>query len=233
MILNTLGVSQMTSDGLTGWIDDQVPDDPGIPSESTGANENSELDIEKKWIQWTHVDPEQFRFFYDKYHDQIMRYMLVRVEDEELAGELAGEVFLQALDQLPRFRWQGYSFGAWLFHLARQVLGRHWRVDRSMIEDRFQQERNATMKPSLPDAVTQMRLDHDLLRRALGTLVPDRQEAFMLHYWMEMTVREIAVVMKISEALAKAHLRRGRRQLRRWLTENGMEYGMSVENLKN
>lgn len=223
----------MTSDGLKGWIDDQVPDDPGTPSDSTGAKDGSELDIEKKWLQWTRVDPEQFRFFYDKYHDQILRFVFFRVEDQELAGELTGEVFLQALEQLPRFRWQGYSFGAWLFHIAKQVLGRHWRVDRFPVEERFQIERDATMEPAQPDEVTQDRLDKELVRRGLETLVPDRQEAFILHYWMGMTVREIAVIMKISEPLAKAHLRRGRRQLRRWLNENGMVYGMSAENLKD
>lgn len=222
----------MTSDGLKRWINNPDPDQQGDPDESNGATSQHELDIEKKWLQWTRVDPEQFRFFYDKYHDPIMRYVFIRVEDEELAGELTGEVFLQALEQLPRFRWQGYSFGAWLFHITRQVLGRHWRVDRSQVEEKFQKERYATMEPARPDEVMQERLDRDLLRHGLKTLVPDRQEAFMLHYWMGMTVREIAVVMKIGEPLAKAHLQRGRKQLRRWLTENGMEYGMSTENLK-
>lgn len=222
----------MTSDGLKGWIDDQEPGDQDASLESTGASKNNELDIEKKWLQWTRVDPEQFRLFYDKYHDTIFRYLNFRVEDYELAGELTGEVFLQALENLPRFQWQGYSFAAWLFHIARQVVGRHWRTILPHVEERYQQDRDETMVPARPDEVTEENLDHDLLRQALRTLVPDRQEAFILHYWMGMTVKEIAVILKISEALVKAHLRRGRRQLRRWLTENGMEYGMSKSNMK-
>ena len=68
--------------------------------------------------------------------------------------------------------------------------------------------------------------------RAIRELVPARQEVFMLHYWMGLTTREIAVVTKKGEPLVKAHLQRGRKQMRRWLTENGMEHGMSEEALK-
>jgi len=55
---------------------------------------------------------------------------------------------------------------------------------------------------------------------------------FTLHYWLGLTTREIALVLKKGEPLVKAHLQRGRKQMRRWLTENGMENGMSEETLK-
>ena len=38
--------------------------------------------------------------------------------------------------------------------------------------------------------------------------------------------------MDVDYGAFKAHLQRGRKQMRRWLTENGMEYGMSMENMK-
>jgi RNA polymerase sigma-70 factor (ECF subfamily) len=223
----------MSPDGLDKRIDDRPPlsEDPqAAPPESL---RESELELEKKWLQWTRVDPEQFRLFYDKYHDVIFRYVYFRVDEQyETAGELTGEVFAQAWEKLPSFRWQGYSFGAWLFHLARQVIGRHWRGSRRTPEEKFEIERAEIMAPRGPDEQTQERLDAALVRRAIGELVPDRQEVFTLHYWLGLTTREIALVMKKGEPLVKAHLQRGRKQMRRWLTEHGMEYGLSTEALK-
>lgn len=223
----------MSPDGLDERIDDRpsgTGDSPAAPPEPLGE---SAIEIEKKWLQWTRVDPEQFRLFYDKYHDTIFRFVYFRVdEDYETAGELTGEVFAQAWQKLGSFRWQGYSFGAWLFHLARQVIGRHWRGSRKSPEEMFEAERAEIMAPRTPDEETQERLDRALLRRAIRELVPDRREVFELHYWMGLTTREIALVMKKGEPLVKAHLQRGRKQMRRWLTENGMEYGMSKENLE-
>lgn len=229
----------MSPDGLKGRIDDQDPDrrtegddtsQTGDPTPESGSH--TELDIEKKWLQWTRVDPDQFHLFYDKYHDRIMGYLFKRVEDYELAGELAGEVFAQAWEKLPGFRWQGYSFGTWLLHIARQVLGRHWRRLRKISEKRFEEERTEFMQPVPPDEELQKKRDALLVRHSIRELVPDRQEVIILHYWEDMTVREISLVMKLGQPLVKAHLRRGRKQMRKWLLEHGVEYGMSTDSLK-
>jgi RNA polymerase sigma-70 factor (ECF subfamily) len=219
-------------DGLDKRIDDRESGNEDPRATPPEPPPESELEIEKKWLQWTRVDPERFRLFYDKYHDRIFRFVYFRVdEDYEVAGELTGEVFTLAWEKLGSFRWQGYSFGAWLFHIARQVVGRHWRGSRKTPEERFEAERAEIMAPRQPDAETQDRLDRALLRRAVRELVPDRQEVFILHYWMGFTTREIALITKKGEPLVKAHLQRGRKQMRRWLTEHGMEYGMSKKNL--
>ena len=124
----------MSPDGLKGRIDDQDPDRRAEGDDSSQTSDltpesgsHTQLDIEKKWLQWTRVDPDQFQLFSDKSHDRIKGYLFTRVEDYELAGEQASEVFAQAWEKLPGVRWQCYSFSAWLCHIARQVMGRHWR----------------------------------------------------------------------------------------------------------
>lgn len=222
----------MSPDGLKGRIDDRGPNRRNEGIDTSETDRYSELDIEKKWLQWTRVDPDKFQFFYDKYHDVIMGYLFKRVGDYELAGELAGEVFAQAWEKLPGFQWQGYSFSAWLFHIARQVMGRHWRRIRKISEVRFERERAEAMQPVQPDEEFQRKRDEQLVRLSIQELVPDRQEVIILHYWMGMKTREIAMVMKLGEPLVKAHLRRGRKQMRGWLLEHGVEYGMSADSMK-
>lgn len=55
------------------------------------------------------------------------------------------------------------------------------------------------------------------MRRALARLDEDTREAMRLHYWDDLTTREIAVVLDEPEGTVKARLSRGRRRLREQL----------------
>jgi predicted DNA-binding protein YlxM (UPF0122 family) len=63
-------------------------------------------------------------------------------------------------------------------------------------------------------------------------LTSNRHDALVLHYWLDMTTREIALVMKTSESNVKKHLVRGRREMLRWFREHGMEHGLSEDGRK-
>ena len=68
------------------------------------------------------VDPDAFDRFYDKYHDRIFAFAYWRTGDEDAATDVTAETFLTAWEKRGRFRWQGYTFGAWLFQIARGVI---------------------------------------------------------------------------------------------------------------
>ena len=191
-----------------------------------GAGHGS-LDIEKRFLQLTRIDSEQFRFFYEKYHDVIFEFIYWKTEDYELAGDLTGDVFLEALDKLDRFTWQGYSFGAWLFHIARRTVGKHYRRLSHPAENVFETERRATNEQPTPHEETIRKLDMQLVRLCMRHLNSDKHDTLVLHYWLDMTVREIALVMKTSQSNVKKHLVRGRRQMLRWFRDHGMEHGLS------
>ena len=52
-----------------------------------------------------------------------------------------------------------------------------------------------------------------------AALSPDKHDALVFHYWLDLTVREIALVMQTSESNVKKHLVRGRRHMLKWFTE--------------
>ncbi len=192
-----------------------------------GVGKYAELDIEKKFLQLTRVDTEQFKYFYEKYHDVIFRYVYWKTGDYELTGDLTGDVFLEALDNLDKFIWQGYSFGAWLFHIARRTVKRYYRRRSHPAERVFESNIRHINQPEMPDQVAMRGQDMEILRYCMLTLSPDKHDALVFHYWLDLTVREIALVMKTSESNVKKHLVRGRRHMLKWFTERGLESGLS------
>ncbi len=192
----------------------------------------SDLDIEKKWLQLSRVDPAQFEFFYRKYYDTILIFLSGEIRDPEVAQELTNEVFSIALDRLDKFQWQGYSFGAWLFQIARNL--------------RFEELRKISRSPEVPWDFNpediedpqgalldlEQKDDTEVLAFCIENLSPVYRQVFKAHYWSKLKVREIAVVMDMSESNVKMHLQRGRVHLRRCLLKNGMQRGLSVEKMK-
>ncbi len=89
--------------------------------DKVGRRIPSDLDIEKKWLQLTRIDIEQFEFFYKKYRPKIYKYIFMRTLEKDLAIDLTDETFSRAVDKLGSFAWQGYSFGAWLFKIAQNL----------------------------------------------------------------------------------------------------------------
>ncbi len=187
----------------------------------------AELDIEKKWLQLVKIDKEQFSFFFDKYHDKIFKYVFLRVDDHDLAGELTGEVFTLAWRRVGRFTWQGYSFGAWLFQIARGVISHEFRRQRVRREIEFIPEIHGDIEQATPESAFSDRLDRELVRRGVASLPEVTQDVFVLSYWMGMSRAQVALVLKIPAGTVSSHLGRGRQSLAVWLRRQGLEGGLS------
>src|SRR5688500_13466750 len=65
--------------------------------------------------------PAAFGALYDRYYARIWRYLRARLGSDDDAADLTQQVFLQALDALPRYQERGLPFAAWLFRIARNA----------------------------------------------------------------------------------------------------------------
>lgn len=179
----------------------------------SGTKRDAELAIEKRWLLAAKVDPEDFRRFYAKYGDRVYRFCLRRTLDRDTAEDLTAETFLQAQRNLWRFRWQGVTFGAYLYRIALNLVRKHAAAaartlnvaepDAGVVDPRA--------NPLAELVLTERQL---AVRQAVATLDGRSQEIFLLHYWEELTTAEIAVVLKVPEGTVKTKLSRGRQALR-------------------
>lgn len=88
----------------------------------TTSEITKEADILAKAVK----NPQAFAPIYDKYFLQIFRYILQRVENEQIASDLTSDVFAKALFNLKKYKFKGAPFSAWLYRVAfNEIATRH------------------------------------------------------------------------------------------------------------
>src|SRR5713226_4890391 len=77
---------------------------------------------ERRLIEAARSDPARFADVYEGYFEQVYAYVAHRVRHRDEAEDLTAEVFRKALASLPRFKWRGAPFAAWLFRIASNLI---------------------------------------------------------------------------------------------------------------
>lgn len=145
-----------------------------------------------------------------QYEVPLLRTCYMYLRDRELAEDATQETFLKAYKALPTFRGE-CSEKTWLVGIAmntcRDMKSSAWfrHVDRSVELDRLQ-------KPAC-DAFGEA----DDLTKAIMQLPQKSREAILLHYYQDMTLREIADVLNIAVSTAGKRVRQACSRLERIL----------------
>jgi RNA polymerase sigma-70 factor (ECF subfamily) len=159
-------------------------------------------------------DPAAFAPLYVRYHARVYRYLLARTASTEEAADLTQQVFVQAMDALPRYRERGLPFAAWLFRIARNTAVSAQRQRRPTLNLEFVPEawRATTADDPEQAALRQERLDY--LRELLAALNADERELLALRFAGGLSAREIAPLVGKREATVKRRLTRIIQRLR-------------------
>ena len=147
-------------------------------------------------------DPAAFATLYQRYFARVYRYLRIRLRSEEDAADLTQQVFLKALDALPRYQSRRAPFAAWLFTIARRTLA-----------DRFRRRPVTLPLEAAGDLLADHEMEAAVLRREsieqltalLGSLNPDARDLLALRFAAGLTTPEIAAILgKRPEAVRKA-----------------------------
>jgi RNA polymerase sigma-70 factor (ECF subfamily) len=168
-------------------------------------------------------DSSAFGEIYDRYNDTVYRYIYFRVNNAQLAEDLASETFLRALRRISSFSWQGRAFGAWLVTIARNLVVDHFKSGRYRLEiakpDVLGADSPETDPSTSPETATLEKLTNATLLTAVKKLNPDQQECIVLRFLQGFTVAETARTMGKNEGAVKALQYRAVRTLARLLPE--------------
>ncbi len=176
--------------------------------------------------------PPAFGPLYLRYRDRVHAYLRARVGTPEDAADLTQQVFLQALDALPRYRARGAPFAAWLFRIARNAAANQRRRHRETVPWEVASEalhplagecpdgpvaRGATIGPALapraigadegdPAADVLRRDDMARLAALVDALEPAKRELLILRFVAGLSTPDIARVVGKGEAATKKQL---------------------------
>lgn len=160
---------------------------------------------------------ESFLKAYDEYADAIFRHILFRVNDQEQAKDLLQEVFVKTWDYLSRGKqvdnWRGF-----LYRVANNLVIDEW-VKRKKIPESLDSLRESGFEASDMGKLKtdfQFQLEFEDLKKVLSELDEDFRQVIMMRYLDELSVKEIAGILGISENLASVRLKRGLAKLRKF-----------------
>src|SRR6478609_3636533 len=165
-------------------------------------------------------DADAFGELYDRYVDQVYRYIAYRVGSTQLAEDLTSETFLRALRRIGSFTWQGRDFGAWLVTIARNLVADHFKSSRFRLEVTTGEMLDANEVARSPEDSVLESLSNAALLQAVRRLNPQQQECVTLRFLQGLSVAETARVMGKNEGAIKTLQYRAVRTLARLLPDD-------------
>lgn len=155
------------------------------------------LDKENLLVEAAKQEPARFAELYDKYVEQIYRYVYRRVSDQQTAEDLVSQTFYDALSHLKSYESRGYPFSAWLYKIAHNNVLKWYRTH-SRIQ-KVDLEEIAELKDN-----TDLVEDHNLelekkgVKDLLEKLDFEDKELIRLKYFEEVSNIEIGQIMGIT-----------------------------------
>ncbi len=149
---------------------------------------------------------EPFQRFLDAHRDDVWRFLVASV-GRQAADDCFQETFLAALRAYPRTRVENPR--AWVLTIAHRKAIDHFRA-------RKRQPVPVEELPEVPVAPTEPR--DDSVWRHVGALPPKQRAAVLLRFAGDLSHREVAAAMDISEDAARRNAFEGLRTLRQEMT---------------
>jgi RNA polymerase sigma-70 factor, ECF subfamily len=154
-------------------------------------------------VRAAQTDSQAFGALYDRYIQRVYRYCYYRTNNASEAEDLTAQIFLAALEALPRYRQDGH-FAAWLFSIAhRKVTDYYRRLPHTALDEAILPPIHTDLAV---DVETSQRRDRLLL--LLQALKEDEQELIHLRYVAELSFAEIASALRKNEEAVKKTLYR-------------------------
>ncbi|MBL0328746.1 MAG: sigma-70 family RNA polymerase sigma factor [Bacteroidetes bacterium] len=158
------------------------------------ANEQALVEAAKK-------EPAKFASLYDKYYEQIFRYIYQRVDDKEQAFDAMQQVFIKALESLHKYEFRGVPFASWLYRIASSEVNNIYRA---------QKQRTVNIDSvgvyGMMEEMEETKIDqyHDKIVEIIGQELPeDELQLIEMRFFEKRSFKEIGEILEITENNAK------------------------------
>ncbi|OAI38896.1 hypothetical protein AYO40_06235 [Planctomycetaceae bacterium SCGC AG-212-D15] len=182
-----------------------APKSPGLPTSSASpAGDDAGLIRDAR-----QGDRRAFAALVERYWDRLYRWMYHLTHHRQSAEDLCQEAFLKAMTGLTGFR-DGSNFRAWLFRIAYNAFINQQRKA-SRVRDAFPVNVAANGEGPAEQAMSREALK--MLAKAVGRLPEDFRGAFLLRVEEDLSFRQIAEILDITEETARWRVFKARQKL--------------------
>ena len=135
-----------------------------------------------------------FSKLYEYYLPKIYSYLLNRVGDKKTAEDITSETFLKAMKKIDKFKYQGFTFGGWLYKIAHNSLCDYYKKNKAIIS--LDEIKNVPETKN-PDILEKIDNNHQI-RQVLQYLKEDYQQILALKFFENLSNPEIAEILGIT-----------------------------------
>ena len=170
---------------------------------------------ERLMLDWVAGDAAAFEQLYGRHRTRLYRYLLRQLRDAALADEFFQDVWQKVI--AARAGWTPDApFGTWLYRIAHNRLGDHWRAAKYRPPAPEDADERAARIPD-PDTPERQLSEFEQRRRlqlALDALPPEQREVVTLRLEQELTLEEIGEITGVGRETVKSRLRYAMDKLR-------------------
>ncbi|MCB0401461.1 MAG: sigma-70 family RNA polymerase sigma factor [Flavobacteriales bacterium] len=156
---------------------------------------------EKKLIELSKRDSRYFAPLYEKYHEQIFRFVYKRMNDLDDSSDITSQVFLKALVHIKNYKHTGVPFVAWLYRIAINEINQYYRDKK---KKRTINISHVDVRNIVNDAEVKYNFEmQDKMIASLNELDDLKILLLELRYFEKRSFKEIASILNITESNAK------------------------------
>ena len=140
------------------------------------------------------LDSQVISAVFDRYFSDVYRFVFYRISNEQVAEDIASDVFVRLLEAVKKRRGPQSNIKGWLLATASHAVADHLRnAYRRPIE---------VLSDSMPDHASSLtdeidyRQQTDSVREAYAQLTPDQQNVLALRFGSGYSLEETATVMQ-------------------------------------
>ena len=164
-------------------------------------------------IKQSKKDNHAFGQLYEKYFTKIYYFIYRQTDDEDVAGDICSQTFLNALNKIHRYEFRGFPFSAWLYKIAANEVYKFYRKNNR--KKVFSLE-----ELKIKELVEQVDVgwDEDQIKKLIEfmkDLPTDMLQVLELRFYEDRNFKEIAYILDITESGAKMRTYRALDQLRK------------------
>jgi len=176
---------------------------------------------ELQWIKRAKDDPRGFEPLYNKYYEQIFRYIYQRMDDKEMAHDITSQVFLKAMNNIQKYEYRGVPFASWLYRIAKSELYQSFRDEKATRTVNVDTVNLSEMIDEMEENFSEE--SRTALLNAIKELAEDEVQMIELRYFEKRSFKEIGDILEITENNAKVKAHRVIQKMKKLFNEIGYE----------
>ena len=174
---------------------------------------------QKSLIRKAKLNKKDFDKLYEFYYKKVLAFVRKKVTDPHVAEDLTGDIFEKIIKSIKGFQWQGITLSAWIFRIARNTVIDFYRRSNKRKGNVSFEDYSQNLVSSDVSIETGMLQDEVQAKLYDAIREFNDEDQYLIYYkfFAEMSNKDIAKLMKMSETNTGTKLHRVRKKLRKYI----------------